>query len=330
MNQLEKLRQQLQNQNQNANRPSGGADNALFPFWNAKSGTTTVVRFLPNGGSEENPFFWVERRVTKLEFDGVIGRPEYSNKKVSVTVPCMKMYDNSNRCPILEGIAPLWNTTEANQDIARKFYPKRSFIMQGFVRSVPEFIPNKEDNAPENPIRRFMINQNLFKNIQQGMLDPDMRNIPTDYINGCDFKIIKTQQGEWPNYSTSTFARSESSLTSEENAAIEQYGLFNLEEFLPNKPTPEGVAVIEEMFQASFAGLPYDPKWADFYRPWGMDFDNTKPAPAAAPAQSTAPQENSSPAPWENQAQSEPAPSATIDNPNDALARLRAQVQNSQ
>lgn len=342
-NQLELLRQQLQEKANAANkRSSPSGDNALYPFWNAQTDTTTTVRFLPDGGNEENPFFWVERRVIKLTFDGIIGRPEYANKEVSVTVPCMKMYDNKLRCPVLEAINPFWNTDL--HDTARKFYPKRTFIMQGFVRGLPNFINGKEDVAPENPIRRFTVNQSLFKNIQQAILDPEMRNMPTDYENGTDFRIIKTQQGQYASYHTSNFARSETPLTAEEVAAIDQYGLFNLKEFLPNRPSEEGVAVIEEMFHASLAGLPYDPKWSEHFRPYGVDFGNTGGQSAPAPQQQAVPQQ-SAPAPqpqqaapaattppWESQQQTQQAEpqSGGMDDPNDALARLRAQVQKSQ
>lgn len=338
VSQLEQLREELKKKAGGANstfKPSGG-DNALFRFWNAKMGETSTIRFLSDGTGEDNLFFWVERRVINLPFDGIVGRPDYAGKKVEVSVPCMKMFGREHRCPILEETNKYWKTEL--EDVARRYWPKRTFLTQGFVRQAPEWIPGREDQVPENPIRRFNINQSLFKNVEQQLQDPDMMNMPNDYDNGSDFRIIKTQQGEHANYSTSSFARRESSLTDQEREAIEKYGLFNLREFLPKQPDDEGVRVIEEMFRESLEGLPYDPnKWASFYRPYGMDFDKANTQTSASvpsnyqqqssPAQSSAPE----PAPAPEAKAPEPENKQPVtSSPDDALARLRAEVAKSQ
>ena len=43
-------------------------------------------------------------------------------------------------------------------------------------------------------------------------MDPDMENIPTDYVNGTDFRLSKTMKGQYADYSTSKWARKERSL----------------------------------------------------------------------------------------------------------------------
>lgn len=270
MNSLEKLREELKKKQNN--QKGTGNDNALYPFWNAKDGTTSVIRFLPDG-DESNPFFWRERRVITLPFDGVLGDDTYNGKTVEVKVPCVKMYDNTARCPVLEEINKYWKTEL--EPVARKYWPKKSFLMQGIVRESPEFMKGKEDNPPENPIRRFTINKKLFENIEKAIMDPDMENLPTHYDNGVDFRIIKTQQGEYASYATSMFARKESPLTEKEKEDIESYGLSELNNFIPQRPSEDGMAIIEEMFHASLNGEPYDPSWAEFYRPYGMEFGNT-------------------------------------------------------
>ena len=60
--------------------------------------------------------------------------------------------------------------------------------------------------------------------------------------------------------------------TEEQLAAIDTHGLYNLNDFIPAKPTPEGVQAIAEMFEASVNGELYDPsKWGNFYKPYGLD-----------------------------------------------------------
>ena len=103
-------------------------------------------------------------------------------------------------------------------------------------------------------------------------MDPEMENLPTDYVNGTDFRLTKTTKGQYADYSTSKWARKESSLDETQLAAIDENGLFNLNDFLPAKPTAEGVQAIAEMFQASVDGELYDPaKWGNFYKPYGLD-----------------------------------------------------------
>ncbi len=333
LSQLEQLRQQLKENSTTSaptRKPGTGGDNALFRFWNSKMGETATVRFLGDGTDEDNLFFWVERRVINLTFDGIIGRADYAGKEVSVQVPCMKMYGRENNCPILKEINQYWKTDL--EEVARRYWPKRSYLMQGFVRQAPEWIPGKEDSPPENPIRRFSVNQSLFKIIEQQIFDPDMVNMPNHYENGTDFRFIKTQQGDFPSYQSSSFARRESALTDQEREAIDQYGLFDMRQFRPMRPTEDGLAVIETMFRASLEGLPYDPEWAEFYRPYGVEFDQASRSqvqtpstpvtsqastPAASVATQSAPQAD---------AVAEPVKEAPASNANDALARLRQEV----
>lgn len=102
-------------------------------------------------------------------------------------------------------------------------------------------------------------------------MDPDMENLPTDYEAGLDFNIKKTSKGGYADYNTSTWARKETALNSDEAGAIEQYGLYNLQDFLPKKPTDVELKVLKEMFEASVDGQPYDPdRWSNYYKPSGF------------------------------------------------------------
>ena len=261
-------------------KPGGsqtGGDNAIYPFWNISEGTSATLRFLPDG-DPNNTFFWTERQMIRLQFPGIKGG---DMKPTTVQVPCMEMW--GEQCPVHNEIRP-WFKDASLEDMGRKYWKKRSYIFQGYVVDSPL----QEDTTPENPIRRFIIGPQIFNIIKGALMDPDMENIPTDYVNGTDFRLTKTTKGQYADYSTSKWARKERSLDENELAAVDTHGLFDLKDFLPKKPTAEEVDVIYNMFQDSVNGELYDnDKYGNFFRPIGQAAPakvQTPSAPAQAPA----------------------------------------------
>jgi hypothetical protein len=256
---------------------STGGDNAIYPFWNISEGTSATLRFLPDG-DPNNTFFWTERQMIRLQFPGIKGG---DMKPTTVQVPCMEMW--GEQCPVHNEIRP-WFKDPSLEDMGRKYWKKRSYIFQGYVVDSPL----QEDTTPENPIRRFIIGPQIFNIIKGALMDPDMENIPTDYVNGTDFRLTKTTKGQYADYSTSKWARKERSLDENELAAVDTNGLFDLKDFLPKKPTAEEVDVIYNMFQDSVNGELYDnDKYGNFFRPIGQAAPakvQTPSAPAQAPA----------------------------------------------
>ena len=262
------------------------SDNSIYPHWNMDEGTTATVRFLPDGNSS-NEFFWVEKQIIKLPFNGVKGHPEM--KQVVVQVPCVEMYNDGSTCPILAEVRP-WYKDETLKEMANKYWKKRSYIFQGFVRQNPL----GDDKTPANPIRRFVISPQIIPIIKSGLLDPEIMELPTDYTRGLDFNIKKSSKGGYADYSTSNWARRETALTDAEQAAIEAHGLFNLTDFLPKKPGEAELRILKEMFEASVDGQPYDnERWGQYYRPWGLDApagSQTESAPLPTRTHTVAPQ----------------------------------------
>jgi hypothetical protein len=164
--------------------------------------------------------------------------------------------------------------------MGRKYWKKRSYLFQGFVVDSSY----KEDGkTPENPIRRFIIGSQIFNIIKAALLDPDMEELPTDYVRGTDFKITKTSKGGYADYSTSNWARRERALAEDENAAIKQHGVFNLKDFLPKKPGDVELKVMKEMFEASVDGEAFDmDKWGQYFKPAGYN-SNADAGKAAQP-----------------------------------------------
>jgi len=261
---LAELRAKLAEQDQ---RQSGSreSDNAIYAFWNIPNDTTATMRFLPDG-DESNTFFWQERQMIRITFPGVKGQDEA--RPVTVNVPCIEMWGET--CPVHAKIRP-WFKDPTLEDIGRKYWKKRSYIFQGFVVNNPL----EGDVKPENPVRRFVINPSIFKIIKAALMDPEMENLPTDYTSGTDFRLTKTQKGQYADYSTSNWARRERTLGEEELEAIDTHGLFTLNDYLPKRPDARGVEVIYEMFEASVDGELYDVnKWGEYYRPYGVDNPN--------------------------------------------------------
>jgi hypothetical protein len=304
------------------------SDNAIYPHWNIDEGTSATLRFLPDS-DPDNTFFWVERQMIRLTFPGVLGG---ENKPVTVQVPCGEMYGDT--CPVLTEVRP-WFKDPSLEDMGRKYWKKRSYIFQGFVTENP-----LNEDTPENPIRRFVISPQIFNIIKSALMDPDMENIPTDYVAGTDFRVTKTTKGQYADYSTSKWARKESSLDETQLAAIDQNGLYNLKDFLPARPTEEAYQAISEMFAASVDGELYDPaKWGNFYKPYGVEVPSTAVQATTASAQAPAPApvapapapvaEAPAPAPVAPPAV-EPAPASAEDNGKKSADDILAMIRNRQ
>jgi hypothetical protein len=265
---LAQIREKLaaQQASKDKGRPgAGGGDNANYPFWNNPEGSTATLRFLPDGDSS-NDFFWVERLIIKLPFSGIKGQP--SSRATEVQVPCMDMWKPGS-CPINAEIRPWWKGGKDLEDMARKYWRKKSFLFQGFVRQNP----NNDDlaKAPENPIRRFVINPSVFDRIKTVFADLEVENSPVEYEKGLDFRLVKGSKGGYADYGQSAWARRESALTDEEMAAIDKHGLFNLNQYLPKKPDEAHLQAIIDMFHDSVDEKPYDPdKYAAYYKPYGL------------------------------------------------------------
>src|SRR5210317_1957364 len=273
---LAEIRAKLKSQESRSER-TGGGDNAIYPHWNIPEGSTAAVRFLPDG-DPNNTFFWAERLMIRLPFNGV--KNDMNSKPVVVQVPCVEMWNET--CPVLSEVRG-WFKDSSLEEMGRKYWKKRSYIFQGLVRENP-----LQEDAPENPIRRFIIGPQIFNIIKGALMDPDMENIPTDYVNGTDFRLAKTMKGQYADYSTSKWARKESALSEEQLAAVDTHGLFDLKDFLPKKPTAEEVDVIYNMFQDSVNGELYDSdKYGNFFRPIGQAAPAKVQTPSA-PAQATA------------------------------------------
>lgn len=340
-NTLAEIRARLAKAESEAQNNNNNFENNTFPFWNMKAGSQSVIRFLPDGSSE-NPFFWVLKYNIKLPFNGI---KNGDAKQIFVNVPCTDLSrdkdgnirskfkgeepnDFAQGCPILNEVRGWYKEKDqASTELANKYWKKPTYILQGFVRENAV----ADDKSPENPIRKFNLNKQLFNLVKAGLLDKDMENIPSDYKNGTDFKILSTTIGQYADYGTSSYSRKESSLAQAELDAVEKYGLVDLSDYLGKKPTPEDMEVIKEMFEASVNGEPYDvEKWGKHYRPGNLKLAGDSNTPNESSATVASKPVNSSVTPVVTPVQSsepvvqESAQPAGKTNANDILAMIRA------
>jgi hypothetical protein len=308
---LAEIRARLQAAESNKGGVGTPGDSAIYPHWNMEEGQSATLRFLPDANTK-NTFFWVERAMIRLPFAGIKG--EMDSKQVMVQVPCVEMWGEA--CPILAEVRT-WFKDKSLEEMGRKYWKKRSYIFQGFVRENPL----GDDKTPENPIRRFIIGPQLFTLIKSALMDPDLEELPTDYQRGLDFRITKTSKGGYADYNTSKWARKESALTETEQAAVEAHGLFDLSTFLPKKPTDVELRVIKEMFEASVDGQPYDTeRWGQYFRPAGVA------APAGGGSTSSSNDDEDAPAVTAKPAVAKPAVAETPAWEDDETATAAAPV----
>lgn len=260
---LERMRKLLTEQNAElaAQALKPRADTSIYPHWEIALNATATLRFLPDGNSD-NPFFWVERDMVKLPFAGIKGKPEI--KPLKVMVPCMQMYDEE--CPVLQEVRT-WMKDPNLEEMARRYWKKRSYFYQGFVRESPF----RESDAPNNPIRQFIIGPQIHCLVLNMLMHRDLLESPCDIERGMDFTIKKTDKNGYANYDQSYWTFKESALISTEREAVDVYGLGDLDTRLPPKPTADAVRVIREMFEASIDGELYDSdRWANYFAPYGL------------------------------------------------------------
>lgn len=256
---IELMRQKLREKESSG---SSGGDGAAYPFWKIASNGTCTVRFLPDA-DDSNPFFWLERQEFKWDFVD----NQNPHQSISIKMPCREMYDGAKTCQITNELRS-WFKGNGDEELARKYWPKKSYLYQGIIRRSEL----QEQQTPENPIRILPINKSIHQIIKDTVLSDnpdDMFEIsPDDYEAGTDFIIKKTTSGEYASYNTSRWANKTSPLDEDELAAVEKHGLFNLKERLAARPSDEAFEVQAAMFEASVNGEAWNPEWEKFFKPW--------------------------------------------------------------
>jgi hypothetical protein len=181
----------------------------FFPFYKMDLDETVEFRFLPDL-DDENPLgFIVENRYHELLING-------KKKRIA----CANMYDEPCLCCDLSKK----HYDEGDEALGKKFWRKIDYIAQGVIISTPFEYPIKAD---ENPVRMLSLSTKLYKVIESKIVKGDLDEMPYDMISGYNFKIYKTKQGEYSDYTTSDFARKSTQVPDSFLSKIELYDLKN-------------------------------------------------------------------------------------------------------
>ena len=192
----------------------GGGDQrwkSFFPFWKAPKDSVSVVRFLPDL-DEDNPMgFLVENMTHELV---VNGRRE--------TVACLKMYGED--CPICALSQKYYdeNSPEHNEQLGKKYYRKKGYIGQVLIIETPV------EHDASQLVKLVEFGPKIFKQMQSAFQSGDLENPPSDLKGGYNFRIKKTQSGEYADYGTSSFSPK---MTDVGDDVIEAITLHDLKEW---------------------------------------------------------------------------------------------------
>lgn len=230
------LRQAFAKKSEGSGEGNTGFWDKFYPFYKMEFEQTVKFRFLPDK-DEENPLgFIVVNQYHELLING-------QKKKIA----CLKMYGES--CPCCEHSQKYYN--EGDERMGKAFWKKTDYIAQGLIINSPFEYPIKPE---DNPIRMLSIGPKLYKVIEAKIVKGDMDEMPTDPVNGYDFLINKTKQGEYADYATSDFARKSTPVSEELLARADLYDLKNYRFGKIER------AQMETMIEAFLTGKSYENK----------------------------------------------------------------------
>lgn len=258
-------------------RATGGSNentgfwDKFYPFYKMGFGETALFRFLPDA-DEENPLgFIIENKYHEFTING-------KKKKIA----CLKMHDGHDaHCPACAMSAKYYNEL-GDEKMGKLFWRKVDYIGAGLVMQSPFDFPIKPD---ENPVRLVSLGPKLFKRIETSIASGDFEVAPYDLDEGFDFKIMKTKQGEYADYSSSEFVRKATAIS---GALRERLELVDLKKFRFARVDADAM---QAQIEAFLTGKSYEDEKAAGGSSDGADHDlDVKPSivlTAATPAAET-------------------------------------------
>ena len=249
-------------------RENGGGNlpNNYYPFWNMQVGQRVVMRFLPDRDSENVRAFLSEKVTHKLTINGE-----------AKTVPCLAMYGED--CPVCKVSQDYYKVKD---DVnGKKYWKKKSYIAQVLIVEDPLPADQQTGETHEGKVRLVSLGFQIYNIIKEAFASDDLESVPYSFEGGYDFIIKKTEQGNYASYAVGTkFANKPRDLT-EEEVAIAEEGMIELNSVLPKNP---GFEKVQAMLNADLNGEAYDDgKSSKFNSPDEEFAPAPKPAPKKAP-----------------------------------------------
>jgi len=244
-----------------ANKEGSGGNgeqrvNNYYPFWNMKSGQSAKIRFLPDADESNPRGFMVEKVSHNLTING--------QKK---TVPCLSMYGED--CPVCKISQDYYKAKDEVN--GKKYWRKKQYLAQALVVEDPLPADPETGETHAGKVRFLALGFQIYNIIKEAFASEDdpLEGIPYDFEDGYDFIIKRTDQGQYPSYTTGTKFMSKQRALTEDELAVAEAGMVELKTLLPKNP---GFDKVDAQLSADLNGEEYSD-------------DSAKPASKAAPKQ---------------------------------------------
>lgn len=205
-----------------------------IPVYDASKIDRSTIRILP--GPVDNPDkFYVETILHRI-----------NNKNIHSPRILKKP------CPLQAYIKTLWDSkNDANIAIAREIKGKKRYYFNAIIR---ERVVQNPDTGQEEVRKNdgpliFSCGVKLFEKLIKTMLDEDYEDF-LDLKQGYDYRVIREDQGQYPNYDDSKPAKKPSPAGTDEEIARWMSNLHDLDALI-NIPSNEEIIQEIETFKAS-------------------------------------------------------------------------------
>lgn len=244
---LDKVRQALAK----ASGANGGAPrNPSYPYYMIPIGSTAVLRLLPDADPDAD-LPYVTKYTVKLPFNGISGGEHATDAPVICTVVSEETWGQKG--VITGAISHLWNGSDEEKALARAYYRRANYIWQCLVVANPV---NEPATVP--PIRTLNVGKAIHELLTSALTDTEAVYAPYDVTHGRDWRCVPVMQGNYRNYSKSSYSLRERPLSDQEQATIEQHGLRRLADELGTPPSDEAKALLLPLLNDSLNGKAFD------------------------------------------------------------------------
>lgn len=194
-----------------------------YPFWNMKSGQSAKVRFLPDSNESNPRLFMVEKVSHNLTING--------QKR---TVPCLSMYGED--CPVCKISQEYYKAKDEVN--GKKYWRKKQYIAQALIVEDPLPPDTQTGETHAGKVRYLALGYQIYNIIKEAFASEDdpLESVPYDFNDGYDFIIKRTDQGQYPSYTTGTKFHSRQRALTEDELAVVEEGMVDLSTLLPKNP----------------------------------------------------------------------------------------------
>lgn len=231
---------------QNTSQSNGSQ---YFPFFTAPFDSTTQIRFVQDK-NPNNPLDFLQLKKTHTFMIG--------GKKT--VIPCLSMYEDDNgvphKCPACELSREYYKA--GDKENGKLFYAAKSYIAQALIEATP--VTKTDGGSYEGELRLLDVSTTLYNIIKTAFgSGEDLEYIPYVQLDNNDdptyaFRIKRTQNGEYANYTTSRFAAKPTIIKDELWEELKSKAI-DLSTILAKNP---GVKRMEDAMEAVLSGRPME------------------------------------------------------------------------